>query len=168
MSKAFTSEETEDAPVTGRTPQRAPRGQERPITPAGHRALVEHLQHLETTARLQARALGTEHEREQALRHVDVERALVAATLESVRVVHPPTVDDGVVRFGSVVTLRWRSGRRQTVQLVGPDEADVKAGRLAVDAPLARALLDATVGAVLEVERPSGAEEVEVEAVRPG
>ena len=33
-------------------------------------------------------------------------------------------VADGVVRFGSTVTLKWSDGRAQPVRLVGPDEAD--------------------------------------------
>ena len=77
-----------------------------------------------------------------------------------------PETADGIVRFGSTVTLRWSDGRAQTVRLVGPDEADVKSGRLSIEAPLARALLDAREGSEIEVERPRGVEEATVESVR--
>ena len=40
MSKAFTSEETPDEPVLGRPVHRAARGQERPMTPEGYKALL--------------------------------------------------------------------------------------------------------------------------------
>lgn len=166
MSKAFTSEETEDTSVAGRPPKRAPRGQERPITPEGHRALVEELERLESEGRAALRAMTVEHEREQAKRQLEARVAMISATLESVRVVQPPEQDDGVVRFGSVVTLAWRDGREQTVRLVGPDEADVKQGRLSIESPLARALLDAKEGSTLEVERPRGVEEATVTRVR--
>jgi transcription elongation factor GreB len=168
MSKAFTSEETEDTSVSGRAPTRVPRGQEQPITPEGHKALVDELARLEATGRAEVRALPTEHEREQARRALEGRLAMLAATLESVRVVQPPERDDGVVRFGSVVSLAWADGKQQVVQLVGPDEADVKTGRLSIEAPLARALLDATQGATLEIERPRGVEEVTVVSVKPG
>ena len=166
MSKAFTSEETEDTSVAGRPPKRAPRGQERPITPEGHRALVEALEALESTGRAALRELAVEHEREQAKRQLEARVAMISATLESVRVVTPPEQDDGVVRFGSVVTLMWSGGREQTVRLVGPDEADVKTGKLSIDSPLARALLDAKEGSSIEVERPRGVEEATVTRVR--
>jgi transcription elongation factor GreB len=166
MSKAFTSEETEDTSVSGRPPQRAARGHERPITPEGHRALVETLQRLETEERAALHAMPAGAEREEAKRRLEAKVAMLGATLESVRVVKPPGDDDGVVRFGSTVTLRWSDGRQQTVRLVGPDEADVKAGRLSIDAPLARSLLDAKQGATIEVERPRGVEEAVLELVR--
>ncbi|MDP3236150.1 MAG: GreA/GreB family elongation factor [Myxococcales bacterium] len=166
MSKAFTSEETEDTSVAGRPPRRAARGQERPITPEGHRALVDALQRLETEDRAVLHAMPAGAERDEAKRRLEAKDAMLSATLESVRVVKPPEVDDGVVRFGSTVTLRWSDGRKQTVRLVGPDEADVKAGRLSIEAPLARSLLDATQGATIEVERPRGVEEAVLELVR--
>ncbi|MBL8938593.1 MAG: GreA/GreB family elongation factor [Archangium sp.] len=166
MSKAFTSEETEDTSVAGRPPQRVARGQERPITPEGHKALVDELARLETSGRAEVRGLSVEHEREQARRQLEARVAMISATLESVRVVPPPETPDGVVRFGSTVTLRWSDGRAQTVRLVGPDEADVKSGRLSIEAPLARALLDAKEGSQIEVERPRGVEEATVETVR--
>lgn len=165
MSKAFTSEESEDTSVSGRMPTRARRGEERPITPDGHRALVETLTQLETVERPAARALPIEHERTEAVRRVEAKLALVQATLESVRVVAKVEPPDGVVRFGSEVTLTWDDGRTQTVWIVGPDEVDVKAGRVSIESPLARALIDATAGAVIEVERPRGTETATVERV---
>jgi transcription elongation GreA/GreB family factor len=150
VSKAFTSEETEDAPVLGRLVQRAAAGDERPITSEGYAALVS-----------RQRTLASEHE--AAMRTGDRDGiaeaahrlALVTATLESVRVVEraPP---DGTVRFGSEVSLAWEDGRAQRVTLVGPDEAEGSA-RISVSSPLGRALVGAKVGAEIEIERPRGA-----------
>ena len=53
--------------------------------------------------------------------------------------------DDGTVGFGSHVTYRL-AGKERTVELVGDDEADPAAGRLAFSAPLARALMGAEAG----------------------
>lgn len=164
MSKAFTSEETEDASISGRPPQRAARGQERPITPEGHKALVDELERL--SAEKQTLTGLPEHERDAAKRQLEARRAMVAATLESVKVVHPPTTEDGVVRFGSTVTLEWEDGRTQTVRLVGPDETDLKKGWLSVESPLARSLLDAIEGTSVELERPRGVEVALVKSVR--
>jgi len=147
VSKAFTSEETPEAPVLGRPVSRAARGEERPMTPAGYRALVTEQQRL--TAE---RAEATEAEQKAQLDH---RLALVGATLESVRVVDPPP-PDGTVRFGSEVTLEWDDGRTQHVHLVGPDEADSKQGRISVESPLARSLLELREGDEVEVERPRG------------
>ncbi len=145
MSKAFTSEETSDDTVAGRQVTRAARGAERPMTPEGYAALQREAAQLRE-ARLQAGELE-----KPALDH---RLALVAATLESVRVVEPPP-RDGTVRFGSTVTLKWDDGRTQTLRLVGPDEAG-DTGTLSVDSPLARALLEQHEGDEVEFERPRG------------
>ncbi len=147
MSKAFTSEETPDEPVLGRVVTRAARGQERPMTLAGYQALVAEQQHLAAT-----RPSEKDPGRRAQLDH---RLALVQATLESVRVVEPPPVD-GTVRFGSVVTLAWEDGKSQVVRLVGPDEADGKDGRISVESPLARTLLEQKEGDEVEVVRPRG------------
>lgn len=137
MSKAFTSEEKEDAPVLGRPVQRAARGQERPMTPEGYRALVAERERL----------LGGKTDE---LKH---RLAVVSAILESVRLVTPPP-RDGTVRFGSTVTLQWDDGREQVVRLVGVDEAGGK--NISVESPLARTLLEQKEGDEVEVTRPRG------------
>jgi transcription elongation GreA/GreB family factor len=56
--------------------------------------------------------------------------------------------EDGSVGFGSVVDIVI-AGKQRTIAIVGDDEADPKADRLAFTAPLARALIGAEVGDVL-------------------
>lgn len=118
------------------------------MTPAGWKALVAEQARL-SEARLQEK----DPERRAQLEH---RLAVVGATLESVRVVEPPP-PDGTVRFGSEVTLAWDDGRTQVVRLVGPDEADGRDGRISVDSPLARTLLELHEGDEVEVQRPRGA-----------
>lgn len=61
------------------------------------------------------------------------------------------------VMFGAKVTLIDEDTEEKlTYQLVGEDEADVKRGRLAITAPLARAIIGKTVGDVVEVNTPKG------------
>ncbi len=60
----------------------------------------------------------------------------------------PPPPDDEV-GFGSRVSFRHR-GAARTIDLVGDDEADPSAGRIAFSAPLARAMMGAAVGDLVE------------------
>jgi len=71
-----------------------------------------------------------------------------------------------VVKFGARVTLAdEETDEEQTFQIVGEDEADVKAGRLSVTSPLARALIGKGIGDSVEVSTPRGAKSYEVVTV---
>ncbi len=155
VSKAFTSEETEDPAILGRTVVRSAPGDERPITARGHRALLERRDALGRERA--AEASGSDRARE--LEH---RMALLAATLEAVRVA-PPATGNAQVGFGKRVTIRWEDGRAQRVVLVGPDEAETD--RISIGSPLARALDGRRVGDVVEIERPRGTMEAEVLAI---
>ncbi|ADO68784.1 GreA/GreB family elongation factor [Stigmatella aurantiaca] len=156
MSKAFTKEDSSgEEPVIPRP--RPPSGDKRYITPEGYRALQEEL----------ARLLGPEagEEGQEAWGAADRKRErerrahFLSETLEEVRVVAPEPSQEGRVFFGAWVTLEDEEGAEVTYRIVGPDEADVKAGRLSVESPLARALLGKEVGEAVPVERPRGAVE---------
>lgn len=157
MSKAFTSEETEDISVVGRPIARASRGRERPITKDGYRALLEEAQRIR-----EVRAAKAADEPEQ--RFCDYRLRELEATLESVRVVELPP-SDGSIRFGSRVIIRWADGRTQVVRLVGPDEADAKKGEVSVESPLAAALLGSSQGDHVELVRPAGTLDGEIVSV---
>ena len=69
------------------------------------------------------------------------------------------------VAFGCRVTLRL-NGAERVIDIVGDDEAEPTAGRLAFSAPLARAVIGAEVGEVLDVgERPAAIEIIAIEAI---
>ncbi len=71
------------------------------------------------------------------------------------------------VKFGATVTLIDEdTEEKQIYQLVGEDEADVKNRRLAITAPLARALIGKKVGEVVEVNTPKGEKAYEIRRVR--
>jgi transcription elongation factor GreB len=166
MSKAFTSEETSEEVVVGRPVTRAARGQERPITPQGYRALTASIHQLKEVDRPALRAQPPSEAREAATQQLDHRLALLTATLESVRIVDPPAAGDEV-RFGSVVRLAWDDGTTQSLSLVGPDEHDAAAGRLSVHAPLGRSLLGHVVGDDVEVSLPRGVRTATVLEIRP-
>lgn len=70
------------------------------------------------------------------------------------------------VGFGSEVTIE-RNEKRQTLRIVGEDEADPAAGYLAWTAPLARALEGAEAGEIIEFEAGGRIDEIEVVAIKP-
>lgn len=155
MSKAFTSEDVPDDLPLGRVPERAAPGEARPITAEGYRRLTEERQALLDLGR---------PEDEDSRREYEHRLSLASATLDSVRVVDPPASNE-TVAFGHRVTLEWEDGRRQTLQLVGPDEADVRAGRISVASPLARALVGLGAGDEGELTLPRGLEVFEILAI---
>lgn len=157
VSKAFTSEETEDVVILGRAVVRTAPGEERPITARGHRELVARRDGW--VAERAIETAGSDRARE-----LDHRIALATATLEAVRVV-PSPVRPAVVGFGASVTIRWEDGRTQRVVIVGPDEAEGE--RISSGSPLARALEGRRIGDVVEIERPRGAMEAEVLAIEP-
>ncbi len=127
------------------------------MTPGGYKALVAEQQQL-ASSRPQVKE-------PEARAQLDHRLALLQATLESVRVVELPLAD-GTVRFGSVVTLSWEDGKTQVIRLVGPDEADGKDGRINVESPLARTLLEHHEGEEVEVVRPRGVSTATLVSVR--
>ena len=68
----------------------------------------------------------------------DVENKLANA-----QVIDPTTIEaDGRVVFGATVEIEeLESGERNRYQIVGDDEADIKAGKISVSSPIARALI---------------------------
>lgn len=68
-----------------------------------------------------------------------------------------------VVKFGAKVRLADEdTGEETTYQIVGTDEADIKAGLLSVTSPLACALIGKRVGDTVEVVTPSGTKAYEI------
>ena len=66
------------------------------------------------------------------------------------------------VAFGHRVTVADPEGVETTYEITGEDEADASLGRIAPQAPLARALIGAEVGDTVLWRRPTGAVELEI------
>lgn len=86
----------------------------------------------------------------------------------SLQIIDPASVDaGGRIVFGATVTLEeLDNGNHVKYQIVGDDEADIKAGLISVSSPIARALIGKNDGDTVVVEAPGGTREYEVLEVR--
>lgn len=75
--------------------------------------------------------------------------------------------ESGRVIFGATVDLiNVETDEAVTYQIVGEDEADIKANKISVSSPIARALVGKEVGDIAVVKAPGGEVEYEINAVR--
>jgi transcription elongation factor GreA len=88
--------------------------------------------------------------------------------LANAQIIDPELLDaDGRCVFGATVDLEeLETGQNVTYQIVGEDEADIKASRISISSPIARALIGKYAGDVAEVQAPGGLREYEVLDVR--
>ena len=88
--------------------------------------------------------------------------------LASAEVIDPARLPKtGRVVFGASVELEDQAGGARVVyQVVGEDEADIRAGRISVTSPIARALVGKSEGEVVDVAAPGGTRSYEIVAVR--
>ncbi len=152
-------------------PARAPRY----ITPEGFRRIAAEHERIWTVTRPRvvaeveaAAALGDRSENaeyiygKRKLRELDRRLRDLSERMDSLTVVDPRPHPSGRAYFGAWVTVELEDGEERRYRLVGPDEFDVEAGLISVDAPLGRALLGKREGEVALVRRPAGAVEVTV------
>ena len=72
----------------------------------------------------------------------------------------------GKVIFGTTVTIvNLETDQTVTYQIVGDDESEVKANKISVNSPIARALIGKEEGDVVVVKAPSGEIEYEIAKV---
>ncbi len=91
----------------------------------------------------------------------------IEAKLGNAQVIDPKLLDaDGRCVFGATVELEERGGESVTYQIVGEDEADIKAGRISVSSPMARALIGKEAGDQVDVHTPGGTKHYEILDVR--
>ena len=177
MSKAFTKE-TDDAAdeVEFDSGPALPAGAKNYITAEGHRRLQDELRALVKTERPKvvetvswAAGNGDRSENgdyiygKKRLREIDGRIRFLTKRLEAAEVVNPAAqANRDQVFFGATVTYATPDDKEHTVTIVGIDEADIDHGKVSWIAPVARALLKARVGDVVEIKRPDGAEAIEV------
>jgi transcription elongation GreA/GreB family factor len=156
MSRAFVKEDS-DAPP--------PPALERPVssapnlvTPRGARLIDGEIERLEGEIAAAPDEPAAEALRRD-LRYWTTRRA-------TARPVEPDPAPEAA-GFGTAVTLR-RAGEVSRVEIVGEDEADPEAGRIAWTSPLARTLDEAEPGDVVELSAGGRTVPVEVLAVEPG
>jgi transcription elongation factor GreA len=151
-----------------------------PMTILGAEKLREELQHLKSTERPQiiaaiAEARGHGDLRENAEYHAAKERQGftegriqdIEYKLSNAQIIDLSQLNnEGKVVFGATVSL-INLDVEQTVQyqIVGEDEADLKAGKISVSSPIARALIGKHEGDCVDVQAPSGLISYEIEKV---
>ncbi len=152
-----------------------------PLTVAGANKLREELQELKSVVRpriIAAIAEAREHGdlKENAEYHAAREQqsfaegriADIEAKLSNAQIIDVTQLDaGGKVVFGATVELEnIDTEERVSYQIVGDDEADIKAGRISVSSPIARALIGKEVEDVVTVKAPGGDVEYEILAVK--
>jgi transcription elongation factor GreB len=97
------------------------------------------------------------------LREIDRRIRFLTKRLEIAEVTNP-SVHHGIeqVFFGATVAYLDGAGNERTVTILGIDEADSARGEVSWVSPVARTLLKARVGDVLNLVTPAGIEEIEV------
>ena len=84
-------------------------------------------------------------------------------------VIDPATLSGSNVKFGAHVTLVDEETEKEaSYQIVGVHEADIKASRLSISSPLAKALIGKKVGDTVSVPAPGGDRSYEILNIRFG
>jgi transcription elongation factor GreA len=152
-----------------------------PMTTTGAERLKVELQRLKTVERpLIVRAIGEARLHGDISENAEYDAAKerqgflearirdIESKLAHAHIVNPAEIDaGGRIVFGATVDLEdLASGDEVSYQIVGDDEADIKAGKISVSSPIARALIGKHAGDTAEVDAPSGTRGYEVLAVR--
>lgn len=163
MSRGFVKEDDqEEAPFI---PPRAalPDGVANYVTSRGMQLLLEERVHLEQE---RASVKGSDQERRREHAVIDGRLALLNERIASARPMEPGAARPEEVRFGTRVTIAYRSGPQQGTErsftLVGVDEANVSEQRIAFTAPIARALMNKRAGDRMNVMLGTTRQDLEV------
>lgn len=148
-----------------------------PMTKVGESRLREELQRLKSQDRprvIAAIADAREHGdlKENAEYHAAREQQSfiegriqeIEGKLSAAQVIDVTGIENtGKVIFGTTVHLLNMDTDAQVVyQIVGEDEADIKAGKISVSSPIARALIGKNEGDVVAIRVPPGTVEYEI------
>ncbi|HEY8385937.1 MAG TPA: transcription elongation factor GreA [Porticoccaceae bacterium] len=152
-----------------------------PMTVEGAERLREELDFLKRVERpriVQAIAEAREHGdlKENAEYHAAREQQSFAegriqeieGKLSQAQIIDITKIPEGdKVLFGSTVTIvEAESGESKVYKIVGDDEADIKAGKISYQSPIARGLIGKEVGDVVVINTPAGPVEYEIDEVR--
>ncbi|MGI9422247.1 MAG: transcription elongation factor GreA [Hyphomicrobiaceae bacterium] len=147
-----------------------------PVTVEGYAAMEAELHRLKSEERpriiqaiAEARAHGdlSENAEYHAAKEAQGMNEAKVAELEDkigrADVIDPATLSGDTVKFGATLKLEDEDTEEQvTYKIVGEMEADVKAGKVSITSPIARALIGKAIGESVEVTTPKGARSYEV------
>jgi transcription elongation factor GreA len=153
-----------------------------PMTPAGHAMLTEEYRrrtsddrHSIIAAISEARAHGDlsenaeYHAAKEAQSHNEGRITELEDLTARAEVIDLSKMSGSKIKFGATVKLIDEDSDEERIyQIVGDQEADVKAGRISISSPIARALIGKEVGDSIEVNAPGGAKGYEILAVQWG
>jgi transcription elongation factor GreA len=147
-----------------------------PITPAGYLKLQEELDRLLKVERpknikniSEARAHGDLSE--NAEYHAAKEQqSFLEGRIQELKtklaladVIDPAKISQNKIAFGAKVkVMDLDTDEKKTFRLVGPDEADVKSGRISISSPVGKALLNKEIGDIVNVKAPAKTMEYEI------
>lgn len=151
-----------------------------PMTAPGLQRLEDELRHLKAIERpaviraiAEARAHGDLSE--NAEYHAARERqSFIEGRIQELEevtsaaeVIDPSTLTGDHVKFGAHVQLvDEETDKEANYQIVGVHEADIKAARLSISSPLAKALIGKKVGETISVPAPGGDRSYEILSVK--
>jgi len=147
-----------------------------PMTADGFQRLEEELRHLKLNERpavIRQIAEAREHGdlSENAEYHAARERqsfiegrvAELEDKIARAEVIDVSKLSGKQVKFGATITVVDEdTDEKNSYQIVGPDEADVREKRLSITSPLARAVIGKKVGDTVEVTTPNGSKSYEI------
>lgn len=147
-----------------------------PMTPEGYQKLKEELERLIKIERpnnikeiSEARAHGDLSE--NAEYHAAKERqSFIEGRIQELKtklaladVIDPSKISQEKVAFGAKVKVFDTLANEEKIyKLVGPDEADVKNGKISISSPIGRALINKEIGDVVTVKAPARTMEYEI------
>lgn len=142
----------------------------------GYDELVAKLQHMESVDRpaasaaiAEARDKGdlSENAEYDAAKEwqgkLETEIALLKKTIMEAKIIDTTHMDTSTVQILSTVELRnAKTNMKMKYTIVSATEADLKAGKISVETPIAKQLLNHKVGDVVDIKVPAGTIQLEV------
>ena len=150
-----------------------------PLTPEGYRKFGDELERLlkidrprNIRAIAEARAHGDlsenaeYHAAKEQQSFIEGRIQELKAKLAMADVIDPSKIRQSKVAFGAKVrVLDLGADEEYVFILVGPEEADVKSGKISISSPVGRALIGKDVGDVATIKAPARTIEYEIEEI---
>lgn len=142
----------------------------------GYDELVAKLQHMESVDRpaasaaiAEARDKGDLSENaeydaaKEAQAKLETEIAILKKTIMEAKIIDTTHMDTSTVQILATVELRnVKNNMKMKYTIVSATEADLKAGKISVETPIAKGLLGKKVGDIADVKVPAGVVQLEV------
>jgi transcription elongation factor GreA len=151
-----------------------------PITPEGFQKLKEELDRLKKIERpenikaiAEARAHGDlsenaeYHAAKEKQSFIEGRINELQARIGQSQVIDPATISQDRISFGATVKiLDVDTDEEKEYMLVGPDESDIKKGRISIQSPIGRSLIGKEQGDVVTIKAPAKTMEYEILEIR--